>query len=457
MRTKRFLGIGAVAMFVVSACSSGASPSAAPSSAGTGASQSAAPPASAPAEARTLTVWLMNGSAPDDLTKALNTEFQAAHPGVTVKYEVQQWNGIVSRLNGALAAPQPPDIVETGNTQTANYAAAGALMDLTDKRADLGGGSSADSSSADEAWLGGLNDSSIWDGKLYAVPFYAGNRIVIYNKDQFAAAGIDPASITSKDKLIAAAKKLQDANKSVADYSGLYLPGQNWYALMSFIEDHGGQIAVNEGGTWKGTLDTPEAQAGIQDYVDYFKAGSTGPADNDEQNPEQATVIANGKAGMMIANLWELGTAETRNAAITGKLGVFAIPSSTDGKTAPVFLGGSNLGIAAGSQNQDLAIDWVKLMAGEKYQKLMIAAGNVPNSKTLAKDATSDNANLAVAAGAAAAGSFVTPQDPRWASVEAGANPLKDMLTKVLTGKASIADAAKAANDEINARMNTPL
>jgi N,N'-diacetylchitobiose transport system substrate-binding protein len=445
-----------MAMFAVSACSGGAaSPSAPAASGGTGASPTAA--ASAPAEARTLTVWLMNGSASDDLVKQLNTEFEAAHPGVTVKYEVQQWNGIVSRLNGALAAPQPPDVVETGNTQTANYAAAGALMDVTDKRADLGGGTSADSTSADEAWLGGLNDSSMWDGKLYAVPFYAGNRIVIYNKDQFAAAGIDPASITSKEKMIEAAKKLQDANKSIADYSGLYIPGQNWYALMSFIEDHGGQIAKLEGDKWVGTLDSPEAQAGIQDYIDYFKAGSTGPADNDEANPEQATVMAAGKAGMMIANLWELGYTESKDAAIKGKLGVFKIPSATGKDSAPVFLGGSNLGIAAGSQNQDLALDWVKLLTGEKYQKLMIAAGNVPNSKTLAKDATSENPNLAVAAGAAAAGSFVTPQDPRWASVEAGANPLKDMLTKVLTGQASISDAAKAANTEIEARMNTPL
>lgn len=455
MKLKRTLAIGLVAVLGIAACSNNVASQPSASTAQSAAPSAAAP--SAPAEARTLTVWLMNGSASDDLVKQLNDEFTAAHPGVTVKYEVQQWNGIVSRLNGALAAPQPPDVVETGNTQTANYAAAGALLDVTDKRADLGGGSSADGTSADEAWLGGLNDSSIWDGKLYAVPFYAGNRIVIYNKDQFAAAGIDAASITSKQKLIDAAKKLQDANKSVADYSGLYLPGQNWYALMSFIEDHGGQIAVNEGGTWKGTLDSPEAQAGIQDYVDYFKAGSTGPADNDEANPEQATVMAAGKAGMMIANLWELGYTESKDAAIKGKLGVFKIPSSTEGKSAPVFLGGSNLGIAAGSQNPDLALDWVKLLTGEKYQKLMIAAGNVPNSKTLAETATSENANLAVAAGAAAAGSFVTPQDPRWAAVEGGANPLKDMLTKVITGQASIADAAKAADTEIEARMNTPL
>jgi N,N'-diacetylchitobiose transport system substrate-binding protein len=453
VKLRQVMALGSAAVLGIAACTSG-SPSVAPSAAS---GASSAPTTAASAEARTLTVWLMNGSASDDLVKQLNTEFEAAHPGVTVKYEIQQWNGIVSRLNGALAAPQPPDVVETGNTQTANYAAAGALMDLTDKRADLGGGTSADGTSADELWLGGLNDSSIWDGKLYAVPFYAGNRIVIYNKDQFTAAGIDPATITSKAALIDAAKKLQDANKSVADYSGLYIPGQNWYALMSFIEDHGGHIAVNEGGTWKGTLDTPEAQAGIQDYVDYFKAGSTGPADNDEANPEQATVMAAGKAGMMIANLWELGYTESKDAAIKGKLAVFAIPSSTDGKKAPVFLGGSNLGIAAGSANQDLAVDWVKLLTGEKYQKLMIAAGNVPNSKSLASTATSENANLAVAAGAAAAGSFVTPQDPRWAAVESGANPLKDMLTKILSGQASIPDAAKAADTEIEARMNTPL
>jgi N,N'-diacetylchitobiose transport system substrate-binding protein len=455
MKLRQVLALASAAMLGIAACSSGSPSVAPPASSGTGSSPSAAPPASA--EARTLTVWLMNGSASDDLVKQLNTEFEAAHPGVTVKYEVQQWNGIVSRLNGALAAPQPPDVVETGNTQTANYAAAGALLDVTDKRADLGGGTSGDGSSADELWLGGLNDSSMWDGKLFAVPFYAGNRIVIYNKDQFAAAGIDPASIKSRAAMIDAAKKLQDKNKSIADYSGLYIPGQNWYALLSMIWDHGGDIATNDGGTWKGALSTPEAQAGIQDYVDYFKAGSTGPADNDEANPEQATVMAAGKAGMMIANLWELGYTETKDAAIKGKLGVFAIPSSTDGKTAPVFLGGSNLGIAAGSLNQDLALDWVKLLTGEKYQKLMIAAGNVPNSKNLAATATSENANLAVAAGAAAAGSKVTPQDPRWAAVESGANPLKDMLTKILTGRASITDAAKAADTEIEARMNTPL
>jgi N,N'-diacetylchitobiose transport system substrate-binding protein len=459
MRIPKAFALIGVAALVVGACSStGATPSpstAAPTQAP--ATASAEAPSVAPSvAASTLTVWLMNGSAADSVTAAVNKDFESSHPGVKVDYQVQQWNGIVDKLTTALASDNPPCVVELGNTQTAAFSSSGALADLTAKRADLGGGTSADGTSADELWLGGLNDSSMWQDKLYAVPFYAGTRVVVYNKDQFAKAGIDPATITSKDKLIAAAKKLQDTYKDVKDYSGLYLAGQNWYTLLSFLWDRGGEIATQGAdGKWTGALESAEAAQGIQDYVDYFNAGSTGPKDNDEANPEQAAVLAAGKAGMMIANLWEIGTTIGHNADMKDKLGVFAIPSATDGKTAPVFLGGSNVAIPAGCKDQASANDWLKLLTGEQYMKAnMTANGVIPNTKALASTGIgADNPNLQVAAAAAAAGSKITPNDPKWTSVEAGANPLKDMLTAVLTKQASIADAAKAADAEITSRM----
>ena len=49
----------------------------------------------------------MTGSAPDTLTDALNKEFEAAHPGVKVKYEIQQWDGIQQKLTTALAGGDP--------------------------------------------------------------------------------------------------------------------------------------------------------------------------------------------------------------------------------------------------------------------------------------------------------------------------------------------------------------
>ncbi len=175
-------------------------------------------------------------------------------PGWKVNYQVQQWNGIVDKLTTALASNNPPDVVEMGNTQAITFEAAGALMDLTSSRAALNGGTSNDSASADQAFLASLNSASVYQDKLFAMPFYAGDRVLIYRKDLLSAAGIDPTTITSKDKLIAAAKTLQTKNASVKDFSGLYVAGQNWYSLLQMIWDRGGALATNSGGKWTASL-----------------------------------------------------------------------------------------------------------------------------------------------------------------------------------------------------------
>src|SRR3974377_97947 len=208
---------------------------------GTSATTAPAAPTAAPTgTSGTLTVWLMNGSLNDDTVVQLNTDFQMAHPGWKVNYQVQQWNGIVDKLTVALASNTPPDIVELGNTQAITFEAAGALADLTSQRQALGGGTTNDSATADPLFVASLHSAWVYQDKLSAIPFYAGDRVLIYRKDLFTAAGIDPATITSKDKLIAAAKTLQDANKAVKDFSGFYQAGQNWYSLLQMIWDRGG-------------------------------------------------------------------------------------------------------------------------------------------------------------------------------------------------------------------------
>ncbi len=456
MNRTKLVTLGVAALLAAACGGAGASPSA-PAASAPGNTTSSSAPASAGAQGGTLTVWLMNGSLTDERVAQLNQDFQSAHPGWTVNYQVQNWDGIVDKLTTALASDNPPDIVELGNTQAVKFEQAGALMDLSSQRESLGGGTSNDSASADELWLGSLNDTSIWNGKLYAMPFYAGDRVVIYNKAQFAAAGIDPATITSKDKLIAAAKTLQAQNASVQDYSGLYVAGQNWYMLLQSIWDRGGDVAVEQNGTWKGTLESPQSMQGIQDYIDYYNAGSTGPKDNDEMNPPEYDIFHQGKSGMFIGNGWEIGSAVGTDGKLKAEdVGVFAIPSATDGKTAPVFLGGSDLAVAANSKHQQQALDWLKELNSDQGQQLLIANGWIPSLKSAAANIPADNPTLQVQAKEAAAGSKSTPNDPRWASVEAN-NPIKSMMTQILTGQQSIADAAKAADQQIDQIMNTPL
>lgn len=460
MKGLRSIPLAAAALLVVTACGGGGATTAPTSAPSTGASvaptAAASPSVAAGGE---LTVWLMNGSLTDENVAKLNEQFQAAHAGWTVNYQVQQWDGIVDKLTTSLASNTPPDVVELGNTQAITFEAAGALADLTASREALGGGTSNDNASPDQLFLDSLNSASVYDGKLYAVPFYAGDRVLIYRKDLFQAAGIDPATITSKDKLIAAAKKLQEANKDVVDFSGLYQAGQNWYALLQNIWDRGGELAVNNGGTWDATLSSPESMQGIQDYVDYYNAGSTGPKDNDEMNPPEYDLFHQGKVGMFVGNGWEIGSAIGTDGALTAdQVGVMAIPSATDGKTVPVFLGGSVLGVAAKSQNQQAAIDWISQLGTDAGQQILISNGWIPSLKAAAANIpdTPDNEILRIQAAEAAAGSGFTPNDPRWAGVEAS-NPIKAMLTKILTGQASIEEAAKAADEAIEAVLNAPM
>ncbi len=393
------------------------------------------------AGSKTLTVWLMDGSAPDKLVADLNSEFQAAHQGVKVAYQKQQWNGIQEKLTTALASNSPPDVIELGNTQTAKYASSGALADLSGKVSDLGG----------QNWLKALTESGAWEGKQYGIPFYAANRVVIYRTDLFKAAGIakPPASFA---EWVADGRKLA-AKSGDSKFMPLYLPGQNWYFLASLIWDHGGDLAVKQGDTWKGSVDTPQAEAGIADYQTLFKSLSKGPADADEATPQQFEVMAKGKVGMIVGAPWELNSVASAAPALKSKLGAFPIPGHTPGQLAPVFLGGSNLAVAAGSKQQDLAYDWLKLLAGEKYQtRLAKENGVLPNSSTLAESVLGDNPVLSAMAKGAQNGR-ITPNDPTWAAVEAAPNPLKDMMTRVLSGKASVQDAAMEASGQITQKM----
>ncbi len=427
MKRRYVAAIAVIAALVIAGCSSS----------GGGSKQTQAGGGS-----KTLTVWLMDGSAPKQLVADLNAEFQTAHPGTTVSYQVQQWNGIQDKLTTALAGNTPPDVIELGNTQSAKFAASGGLLDLSNKVSDLG----------NQNWLKGMTESGQWDGKQFAVPFYSANRFVVYRTDLFKAAGIGSAP-TSIDQWVQDGQKLAAANSGNSKFMALYLPGQAWYVLASMIWDQGGDLATKSGDKWQGALDTPQAIAGIRAYEQIYKAISKAPADADEATPQQSEVFAKGNVGMMIALPWEVNSTIAANKALKSKIGTFPIPSHTAGQTAPVFLGGSDLAIPAGSLQKDLAYDWVKLMLSEKYQtRLAKENGAIPASANLGQTVLGNDPLLGAMVKSSANGQ-ITPNDPSWAAVEAGQNPLKDMMTRILSGKASVDQAAKEASALIGQKM----
>ena len=159
---------------------------------------------------------------------------------------------------------------------------------------------------------------------------------------------------------------------------------------------------------------------------------------------------------MIVANGWEKGVIldpKQGNPKLEKDLAAFPLPSRTSGETAPVFLGGSDLGIAAKSKSQDLALDWVKLLAGTNFQTQMATVGGViPNATTLL-DLHASDPYLSVF-DATAKNSRFTPTSPNWANVEA-ANILPDMLVSIFTERASVADATKQASTQITDTLNS--
>lgn len=388
----------------------------------------------------TLTVWLMNGSAPQSVVDGVNTDFKAKYPNVTVNVEIQQWGEIGTKLDTAFAGSTPPDVVELGNTLVAKYAAAGALEDISSKK------SSFDNSST---WLQSLTDSCTVGGKLYCVPYYAGSRAIIYRKDMYEAAGVQPP--TTLDGLQTVGQKLMAAHSSDPNFSALYFPGKYWYAALPFVWDFGGDIAKQSGSKWQGTLEASNAQQGLTTLNTLVSSLSRADKTGDEAKQDAA--FAQGHIAMIIANGWEVGVIldpKAGDPSLKDKLGAFPIPSHNSGQTAPVFLGGSDLGIAARSKHQGLAQDWIAMLTGNKHMNEMATVGGViPNTTTMLNLGTGLNAVFY----SAAKNSRFVPNSQNWANVE-NANVLPDMLVKIFTKQQGIPDATKSASDRITSILN---
>jgi N,N'-diacetylchitobiose transport system substrate-binding protein len=383
----------------------------------------------------TLTVWLMNGSAPQAVVDGVNADFKAKYPNVTVKVEIQQWGDIGTKLDTAFAGSTPPDVVELGNTLVAKYAAAGALEDISGKK------STFDNSST---WLQSLTDSCTLNSKLYCVPYYAGSRAIIYRKDFFDAAGVQAP--TSMDQLLTVGQKLMQAHSSDPNFSALYFPGKYWYAALPFVWDFGGDIATQSGGKWSGSLNSPASQQGLTQLNTLVSALSRADKTGDEAKQDQA--FAQGHIAMIIANGWEVGVITDPKAgdpSLKDKLGAFPIPSHNSGQTAPVFLGGSDFGVAAKSKLSGAANAWVQMFTDNKHMSEMATVGGViPNTTSLLNLGTGLNGVFY----SAAKNSKFVPNSPNWASVE-NANVLPDMLVKIFTKQQAIPDATAAASTRI--------
>ena len=386
-----------------------------------------------------IRVWLNGTDTPDAAREWLKKTFEDEHPGSTLTIEQQEWEGLVEKLTTSLSSDsETPDVVEVGNTQAPTFTSAGAFSDVSSELDGWGG----------DDLLQGFVEGAQVDGKTYAVPYYAGSKYIFYRKDLFEAAGI--AVPTTMDEFVQAAIDLKAANPDPANFSGFWLPGQDWRNGVAFVWNAGGDLAVKDGDEWKGALSTPESVEGLQTVQTLMEQASGAAKDGNEENPQ--TPFCNGEVGMLSAPGWVKGLIEDPDTGcpdMVANLGVFALPG-TDGEPAPVLLGGSDIAISAKSKNQDLARDVVGLMLSDEYQKLMAQAGLTPAKDSLSGELGTDE--FAQATIAAASNAKLTPAAPGWAEVE-GSRVLEDLFVDIATG-GDVEELAAAADETITEQLN---
>lgn len=386
-----------------------------------------------------LRVWINGADTPQEARDWLKTTFEADHPGSTLTIEEQQWEGLVERLTTALSSEsETPDVVEVGNTQAPTFTAAGAFSDLTDDLDAMGG----------DDLLQGFVEGATVDGATYAVPYYAGSKYVFYRKDLFAAAGLSVPTTT--EEFVETAVALKAANPQPANFSGFWLPGQDWRNGIAFVWGSGGEIATEDGGQWQGALSSPESVAGLELVQQLFEQASGAPRDGNEADPQ--TPFCAGEVGMMSTPGWVSGLINdpaTGCPELMEQVGVFALPGA-DGSPAPVLLGGSDIAVSAKSPNQALAKEVVALMLSDEYQTILAENGLTPAKNSLAGLLGDDE--FAEATIAAASNARLTPAAAGWAQVE-GSRVLEDLFVDIANG-GDVAELAAAADAEITEQLS---
>lgn len=388
---------------------------------------------------QTLTVWIMEGTNPD--AEPFFDEVAAAfeeQTGATLDVQFQPWASAHDKFTTAIAGGTTPDVAEIGTTWTPEFAEAGALADLTDLVAGAG---------LDQDLVTGLQEAGTVDGSLYGMPWYAGVRAFVYRTDLFEQAGL--AVPTTWAELQETALALQAAYPDVTAWP---IAGDSQYGVMPFVWGAGGEIATLDGDTWTSGIDSADARAGIEFYTGMAtEHGVSTAAATTWKETDLLKAFEQGDAAMMITGSWTPKAILTDAPDLTGKIGAFGIPGQTEGLSGS-FLGGSHLGVFNKSDQQDLAWEFIELMATGQFAERWAAETNYfPGQASLLDAAAeSDDPLVAPFARQMVEAGMSLPVTPLYGEIQ-GKKTVETMLQSILSGKQTVAEATTTAAEDMNA------
>ena len=372
--TRVIAGIAATALLIpMAACGGGSS------------SGGSAAPADIPAagtdDGTEITLWTR--SPLERQAKNAVKAYNASHKN-QVKLEIIPNDDMEGKVGGASQTDSLPDILAGDVVRIPYWASEGIFTDITkqidglDNKSDL---------------QQGHIEAGTVDGKEYTLPFITDVSVMVWNKNLYKEAGLDPEKGPSSiDEFVEQAKAVAALNKD--GVAGSYLAGQSGGALVfdlfpSVWAD--GESVMNADGT-EATLDNDSMKAVLDAYKELANTtNGLGAGSKEETGATWTAPFANGNIGVMpYPNTSSTALFEAEKDG-GFEVGVTPIPGTKEGKTS-TFLGGDAMGISKDSKHVAQAWNFLYWLMQSDAQKEVFAdqgdtASNIQTLKTAYKDA----------------------------------------------------------------------
>jgi multiple sugar transport system substrate-binding protein len=322
-----------------------------------------------PDDGSTLTLWTR--AATESVSKAYAEAYNATHEN-TVEVTAYPNEEYPAKLASAAGSRSLPDLFGADVVFAPQYASQGLWADITDR---------FDASGLKDKVSPGHVKAGTWDGRSYAVPHTIDLSVMLYNKDLYTQAGLDPEKPpTSMQEFAEHARQIDALG---GDINGTYFGG-NCGGCIEFtfwpsVWASGGNV-INEDGT-EATIDSAEMAEVFALYRELYEEGVAAPASKDEAGPTWLGALTSGNIGIAPGpSVW---LAEYENAGIN--VGVAPIPGLDGGEST--FIGGDAIGIGATSSKVAQAWDFLAWTMSEEAQVEVIAKNKgVPVRTDLAEN-----------------------------------------------------------------------
>ena len=344
----RPLALLPIVAIVAAACAS-------PSATSTPGAATSTPSGTTAPEAVKLVVWARNYTLTQDPPwQPVTKDFEAAHPGLTVELSGAPYDPQYQRIQLSQAGriEDKPDIFQMDNIW---------LGEFTDGKI----AANLDSYYANWKDVGDIipayADSTKWNGSQHAVWFYSDIRLMIWNKDVFRAAGLDPEKGPATwDELFADGQAIKAKVPGVTPV-GFPAASQEgtvdrWYSYLFMT---GSNILSPDNKT--AVFNDAGGQKALQLYVDLVNQGLASKDVLTEQADDISAAVFSGKTGIMLATVGS-GLSDRPEGMTADQfknvIGA-ALPPLCTGCQPATTAGGWMLGINEASPNKDLAWDYV--------------------------------------------------------------------------------------------------